>query len=147
MHVYLLASLPEFYVLVTALETNPEVPKMAVVVERLLHTERKMKEKENPLKDERAMTTKTPRRKVKCHHFGHYKRDCWDLVGKPREVSKEEKHKASFTLKKASDSESESEALVTGNALIARSSDCWIIDSGATSHMFNYKKLCRLSRT
>ena len=47
-----------------------------------------MKEKENPVKDERAMTAKTPksRRKVKGHHykrFGHYKRDCWDLVGKP----------------------------------------------------------------
>ena len=69
------------------------------------------------------------------------KRDCWDLVGKPREGSKEEKHKASVTLEKASDSESDSEALVTGNALTARSSDCWIIDSGATSHMCNNKEL------
>ena len=70
-----------------------------------------MKEKENPVKDERAMTAKTPRKKVKCHHckrFGHYKRDCWDLVGEPREGSKEEKHKASVTLEKANDSESES---------------------------------------
>ena len=64
-----------------ALEANPEVPKMAVVVERLLHIKRKMKEKENPVKDERAMNVKTPRRKVKCHYckrFGHYKQDCWD---------------------------------------------------------------------
>ena len=36
--IYLLASLPEsFGVLVTALETSPEVPKMEVVTERLLH--------------------------------------------------------------------------------------------------------------
>jgi len=43
--VYLLASLPEsFNVLVTALETNAEVPKMSVVTERLLHTERKLRQ-------------------------------------------------------------------------------------------------------
>ena len=42
--VYLLASLPERYnVLVTALEASPEVPAFAVVTERLLHEESKMK--------------------------------------------------------------------------------------------------------
>ncbi len=45
--VHLLASLPESYsTLVTALEANPEVPKMEVVTERLLHEERKQKDKE-----------------------------------------------------------------------------------------------------
>ena len=45
--VHLLVSLPEsFNMLVTALETNPEVPKMENVTERLLHEERKMIGKE-----------------------------------------------------------------------------------------------------
>ena len=42
--VHLLASLPEsFNMLVTALEANPDVPKIEVVTKRLLHAERKMK--------------------------------------------------------------------------------------------------------
>ena len=41
---YLLASLPESYhVLVTALEASADVPTLAVVRERLLHEETKMK--------------------------------------------------------------------------------------------------------
>ena len=44
--VHLLASLPESYdILVTALEASVEVPKMEIVTERLLHEERKIKEK------------------------------------------------------------------------------------------------------
>jgi len=44
--VYLLASLPESYdMIVTALEANDEVPKMEAVTERLLHEERKLKER------------------------------------------------------------------------------------------------------
>ena len=44
--VYLLASLPDsFGTLVTALEANEEVPRMEIVTERLLHTERKQKQK------------------------------------------------------------------------------------------------------
>ena len=40
--VYLLASLPDsFGALVTAFEANEEVPRMEIVTERLLHTERK----------------------------------------------------------------------------------------------------------
>ena len=42
--VHLLAGLPDSYnMLVTALEANAEVPKMEVVTERLLHEERKLK--------------------------------------------------------------------------------------------------------
>ena len=45
--VYLLASLPDAYsMLVTALESNAEVPKMEFVTERLLHEERKLKGKD-----------------------------------------------------------------------------------------------------
>ena len=44
--VHLLASLPESYdILVTALKASVEVPKMEIVTERLLHEERKIKEK------------------------------------------------------------------------------------------------------
>ena len=43
---HLMASLPpSFYVLVTALEANEDVPRMEIVTERLLHEEIKMKEK------------------------------------------------------------------------------------------------------
>ena len=43
--VHILASLPEsFNMLVTALEACPEVPKLELVTERLLHEERKIKE-------------------------------------------------------------------------------------------------------
>lgn len=44
--VYLLASLPASYsVLVTALKANLEVPALEVVMKRLLHKERKLKER------------------------------------------------------------------------------------------------------
>ena len=58
--IYLLASLPDsFNTLVTALEANEDVPKMEVVMERLLHTERKQKEKLSlDSSEELAMTTK-----------------------------------------------------------------------------------------
>ena len=58
--VYLLASLPDsFNTLVTALEANEDVPKMEVVKERLLHTERKQKEKLSlDSSEELAMTIK-----------------------------------------------------------------------------------------
>lgn len=81
--VHLLASLPESYnVLVTALEANEAVPRMEVVTERLLHEERKLKERVGPERSrEGAMTGKQrPKRKgPKCHHcgkFGHIRRNC-----------------------------------------------------------------------
>ena len=46
--VYLLANLPESYdMLVTALEASPEVPKLEIVTERLLHKEIKQRDKES----------------------------------------------------------------------------------------------------
>ena len=46
--VHLLASLPKSYdMLVTALEASQDVPKWALVTERLLYEENKMKEKTN----------------------------------------------------------------------------------------------------
>ena len=46
--VYFLASLPDSYsMLVTALEANADVPKLEVVTERLLHGEKKQKNRSN----------------------------------------------------------------------------------------------------
>ena len=67
---YLLASLPDsFNTLVTALEVNEDVPKMEVVTERLLHTERKQKEKASvDLSGEKAMALKFKGRGPRCHY-------------------------------------------------------------------------------
>lgn len=70
--VYLLASLPQSYnVLVTALEANEDVPKLAVVTERILHQERKDKSKA-PSSTESAMTSCKSFKKVpkKCDYCG-----------------------------------------------------------------------------
>ena len=54
-----LGSLPESYnVLVTAPEASVNVPTLAVVRERLLHEETKMKSKSNQLSQEGALTTR-----------------------------------------------------------------------------------------
>ena len=68
--IYLLASLPDsFSTLITTLEANEEVSKMEIVTERILHEERKQKEKNNSdLSAEKAMTTKQQfkRKPTKC---------------------------------------------------------------------------------
>ena len=79
--VHLLPSLPDSCnVLVTALEASEDVPKMAVVMERLLHEERKLKERPCRLKCKCGECSRQhPRRKVlRCHHcgkLGHIKRN------------------------------------------------------------------------
>ncbi len=69
--VHLLASLPDsFNMLVTALEASSNVPSIDVVTERLLHEERKMKDREDSGEShEKAMTSHFKRKSVKCHHF------------------------------------------------------------------------------
>ena len=81
--VYLLASLPDDYnVLVTALEANEDVPKLEVVTERILHQERKSKDRsEASSSTERAMTShrsfkRKPRRCTYCGKLGHIKKFC-----------------------------------------------------------------------
>ena len=62
--VYLLASLPESYsVLVTALEANADVPSLAIVREKLLHEETKMKSKPS---QEEALAVSF-KKKLRCH--------------------------------------------------------------------------------
>ena len=77
--VHLLASLPESYgMLVTALEANSEVPKMEVVTERILHEERKQKEKgSHESSSSKALFVSGPKKVLKCFHCGkpgHFKR-------------------------------------------------------------------------
>ena len=69
--VHLLASLPQSYdMLVTPLEASPEVPKIDVVTECLIHEEMKQKDA-NHQQDERAMTSKQKNREgLKCHFCG-----------------------------------------------------------------------------
>ena len=97
--IYLLASLfDSFSTLVTALEANEEVPKMEIVTERILHVERKQKEKNNSdLSAEKAMSTKQQfkRKPIKCYQcgkFGHIKKNC---RYSPTEVDDKKKHRDS----------------------------------------------------
>ncbi len=85
--VHLIASLPDsFNMLVTAFEACEDVPKMEVVTERLLHEERKLRERdaEKPSSDAKALTGKQiskgkgPKYHY-CGRFGHIKRNCRDF--------------------------------------------------------------------
>ena len=150
---YLLASLPEsFGVLVTVLEASPEVPKMEVVTERLLHEERKLIGRVGAgAGDEKAMTARGkrpgPKKKGPCHHcgkMGHYKRDCWKLAEKKAESQKEfrsGKHKTSKVTELA-DSSGDDEVLVISHALSVGASGSWIVDSGATCHVQHEGVVC-----
>ena len=150
--VYLLASLPESYnVLVTALEASENVPKLEVVTERILHQERKFKDRSDAT-PENAMISRragTPRRKsTKCHHCGkpgHFKKDCWILKAEkegrkdPGAGKKTKSSEKATTMTVQEDSDSDSVGLIAGHALSVSSSSetssTWIIDSGATCHM------------
>ena len=151
--VYVLASLPDSYnVLVTALEANAEVPKIEVVTERILHQERKTKEKETDSTNENAMPSHTVSRRPKpkcfnCGKLGHIQRYCrakredQDWI---KEDQKERKdfHKQKVTVSVDNDSDTNGD-----DCGLANSADCAllvidesIIDSGATTHMCSNKK-------
>ena len=145
--VHLLASLPDsFNMLVTALEANPEVPKMEVVTECLLHEERKLKEQADAgdsRSDKALMVERQPRRKgPQCHHFGkfgHIKRNCYDLV-KAKKSGSQKANKVEVKRRDSSSSDSESAGMLVCHALSVSAknhSDSWIVDSGATCHMCN----------
>ena len=77
--IYLLASLPDsFSLLVTALEASSDVPKMDIVIERLLHQERKLNDRSRSSVDaEKAMSAEKSRQGPKkrigpCHYLSSF---------------------------------------------------------------------------
>ena len=141
--VHLLASLPDSYgVLVTALEASSEVPKMEVVTERLLHEERKQKEKDSQGSSSKALSV-SKRGVVKCYHCGkpgHLKKNCRFLSNdgwKNKKTSQPALNKASV----GRHSEGECDALVVEHVLQASAMGNWVVDSGATCHMCYDEKL------
>jgi transposase InsO family protein len=154
--VHLLASLPSSYsILVTALEANPEVPKMEIVTERLLHEEQKQKKRVGPgAGNEEAMAFKHHGYKGKgprchfCRKFGHIQRNCPERTQgevprnkKPTERKSYLKHKANNVEVKCNSSDSENDdTSEVCHALLAGASEnqySWIVDSGATCHTCN----------
>ena len=163
--VHLLASLPEqFDVLVTALQASSEVPSMETVTERLLHEERKVKEREsdgNVTHHGKALAASEehyygkynkqngPPKCYSCGNIGHIKRFCPKLK-KEKDASDKRrnyggrKDKANVVdqqrRKYVEDSDSSDCGFVTvSHALFSTSikTNNWIVDSGATSHMCN----------
>ena len=124
--------------LVTALEANSDIPKMEVVVERLLHEERKQKDRgDSEQTHPKAMTVTRSKEKL-----GHIKRDCRALKQKQTPRNKESQQKANKA--DAGDQRKDDkgdDAIVVCQALQAGPTGNWIVDSRATCHMCSNKKL------
>ena len=135
--VYLLASLPDlFNTLVTALEANEDVPKMEIVTERLLHAERKQREKTSF--DETAMTASRQfkDRGPRCRKFGHIQINCTERI------KSEDKSKQGAQAETLKGKKKEKVGLLTRHVLGVREpAQNWILDSGATCHICNSKEL------
>lgn len=150
---YLLASLPDAYsMLVTALEASVDVPEMALVTERLLHEEKKMKarttEKEGKAEEEALASrdARGPPRCYQCGKIGHIRRNCRVWESKPRSPTRDrrrgtyspprDKRRGAYRAEEEwSESEEEGAGLLTTQGAQTSDQDLWIIDSGASSHM------------
>ena len=136
--------------LVTALEASQDVLKWPLVTERLLYEENKVREKQTSGAEPKAMISKhhISKKGLKCFQsgkFGHLKRN-WRLLG---EDSKERvkrdypKKKAFLTKKtKVEPSCSKNEHVVgwfAHHTLTTNNNEksSWIVDSGATCHMYH----------
>ena len=141
--VYLLAGLPESYdVLVTALENGSDtVPALETMTERLLREEQKLKDREE-VDDGKKLLVAKGKKQVICHYCkrpGHIKKDCFDFAraqsskrnGKPKNPTRQSKKER----------QASHDAMMISNALVARSRNDWIVDSGATSHMCNDRSM------
>ena len=133
--VSLLASLPDsFDMLVTALESQSEVPKFELVIERLIHEESKLRTKISVAEEESlALTTRAEGNKpykgtswsVKCFHCAgsHYIKNCPVL----KKINKSEEAHPTVIASSAADG--------------SIPSNQWILDSGASRHMCNESEL------
>ena len=162
--VHLLSSLPDsFNMLVTAFEASPEVPSIEVVSERLLHEERKRKEKSERnvlLEDNHDALFVGSSGKSKfrgpicfyCGRNGHIKRNCEEWNKRLEENSsgpsedKKQPEIANFShvrnKKKADNrwSDSDDDDVIDCIALVSevlprRNRNKWIVDSAASNHM------------
>ena len=70
-----------------------------------------------------------------CGRMGHFRRDCWEL-SKLKDKKSEKYNARNVTEAVLSDED----ALLTSHVLVGMSTG-WIVDSGATSHMFTSRKL------
>ena len=154
--VNLLSSVPESYdMLVTALEASQDVPKWALVTERLLNEEIKMREKQTGGAESKHHINKKGPKCFHCGKFGHLKHNCRLLGEDSKDSVKRDypKKKAFLTKKtkvKPSCSKNEHVELFAHHALTTNDNEkrSWIVDSGATCHMchdidkfINMKKL------
>ena len=137
--VYLLAGLPERYdVLVTTLESGTDmIPALESLTEQLLREEQKLKGKETAETRGRIFLTKDhSRRKSFTFHFckkpGHYKRDCRKFAQAKAGADKKDKHHS-----KNREHPSSQDAMLITHALVAKSTNDWIVDSGVTCRMCN----------
>ena len=138
--VYLLAGLPESYdVLVTALESGSDtVPALESVTERLLREELKLKDREES-NDSKKLLVAKGKKQFTCHYCkkpGHFKKDCWKFA----QAQSSGKHKNQVRQFKK-EHQSPQDAMLISNALVAKSKNDWIVDSGATSHMCNNRSM------
>ena len=133
--VYLLAGLPESYdVQVTALESGSDtVPALESVTERLLREEQKQKDREGADDSKKLLVVKG-KKSFTCHYCkkpGHFKKDCRKFA-QAQVSEKGGRHNPS---KKSQD------AMLISDALVAKSRNDWIVDSGATCHMCNNRNM------
>ncbi len=143
--VYLLASLPDsFNTLVTALEANEDVPKMEIVTERLLHSERKQKDKNSVDFSEKAIAAKFKGRSLRCHYckrVGHIQRNCLERAKDERKTEQDGSGNTRGRRREQKFKSHKDEALVTSHVLgVSKPAHHWIVDSGATCHICNSKE-------
>ena len=158
--VQILTSLPDsFNMIVTAFEASSEVPKLAVVIERLLNEERKIKEKKctgavQGFSGDALFVSQNsrPKRCFYCGEPGHIKRFCDEWLKSIESEKKENKNSirspavANFScLKKKSnmgDSESsdDDECIALVSDVLKNNRNKWVVDSAASRHMCNERK-------
>lgn len=140
----LLASLPPGYkTLVTALQASEEVPKMSVVIERLLQEEKGTLELEKEVEKAGEVDALNMRetRGVKCYQcgkLGHIRRECRETRERSQNYSPQ-RRRENYGAVVRDDHSEERIGLAVAQALAAQAGpkDQWILDSGASSHMCN----------